>query len=155
MPSCELAPSLCMHWLGSSPWRLILHPAPLKFLTPPHSGNCRGLHMTGCRIPLCLYLSPKRKFPSVRADNEYIGHNWSSEGPCTPKNNYLHADCWPYSWALLKVHVQHIFYCSVEELASTILKCTIYSSLVIFFKYCLIFLSKMSKWGTVKFYFKF
>lgn len=150
MPSCMApmsllsfdAPLLCVHWLGSSPCRLILHHALLKFHTPHCSCNCRGLHMTGCRIPLCWYLSPERKFLSVRAENEYVGHNSSSEGPCTPKNNYLHTDCWPYSWALLKVHIQPVFYCSVWQLASTTLKCTIYSSPVIFSKTVLFFCQK-------------
>lgn len=150
MPSCMApvkllssdAPSLHVHWLGSSPCRLILHHAPLKFHTLPHSGHCRGLHVTGRRTPLCWYLSPKRKFLSVRAETEYVGHNSSSEGPSTLKNNYLHTDCWPYSWALLQVHVQHIFHCSVEKLASTILKSAIYSSLVIFSKTVFFFCQK-------------
>lgn len=135
------APSPWVYWLGSSPFRVVLHPALLKF--SPAFGNGRGLHRTRCRILVRRCLFPKR-VPECQSC-KWICRWYSSrsEGPHTLKNNYLHADSWPYSRALLKVRIQRIFYCSVEELASTILKCTIYSVSCYFCKKkCLISLSK-------------
>lgn len=147
MPSCvapvslrsTYAPSPWVCWLGSSPFSgLTLHHALLKF--SPTFGNGRGLHRTRCRTLVRWCLSPKRESLNVRAANEYVGHNSSSERPHILKNNYLHTAFWPYSWAFLEVRIQHIFYCSVEELASTILKCTIYSVSCYFFAKIVLFL---------------
>lgn len=149
MPSCMAPVSLLStyipppwaYWLGFSSFRLILSCSCSPQILP-HFGNGRGFHRTRCRTLVCWCLSPKRKFLNVRATNEYVGHNSSSEGHHTLKKNYLHTDSWPYNWALLKVHIQHIFHCSEEELASTTLKGTIYSVSCYFCKNCLISPSK-------------
>lgn len=116
------------------------------FLLSAHSPSCSPQllpHFRNGRSLVHWYLSTNWKSLNERAANEYVGHNLSSEGPHMLKNNYLHADFWPQSWALLKVCMQHIFYCSAEELASAMPVYNLLSPAMVFFwKNCLISLSK-------------